>query len=163
MIARSNCHMICLCDVSWFDEFNKMAERKKAVKAGGRYCVAGAPNKESCKNTSYTSGISMHTFPTEPSVRSQWVKFVQKHRADFGEPVSKYAALCSAHFEKTCFENDMAWSMGFAKRRDLIVGSIPTRDTVIPEGPEVLSERQKRQVSEHFAYFHVLASLINSM
>ena len=107
----------------------------------------------------------MHTFPTEPSVRSQWVKFVQKHRADFGEPVSKYAALCSAHFEKTCFENDMAWSMGFAKRRDLIVGSIPTRDTVIPEGPEVLSERQKRQVSEHFAYmyFHVLASLINSM
>ena len=81
----------------------------------------------------------------------------------FRRTSEKYAALCSAHFEKTCFENDMAWSMGFVKRRDLIVGSIPTRDTVIPEGPEVLSERQKRQVSEHFAYFHVLASLINSM
>ena len=132
---------------------NKMAERKKAVKPGGRYCVAGAPNKESCKNTSYTPGISMHTFPTEPKVRAKWVKFVQKHRIDFGEPVSRYAALCSAHFEKHCFQNDIAWSMGFAKRRDLIGGSIPTRDTIIPEGPEVLTERQKRQVSKRFAYF----------
>ena len=73
---------------------NKMAESKKAVKPGGRYCVAGAPTMESCKNTSYTPGISMHTFPTEPKVRAKWVKFVQKHRIDFGEPVSRYAALC---------------------------------------------------------------------
>ena len=43
--------------------------------------------------------------------------------------------------------------MGFAKRRDLIGGSIPTRNTIIPEGPEVLTERNKRQVSERFAYF----------
>ena len=121
-----------------------MAESKKAVKPGGRCCVAGAPNKESCKNTSYTPGISMHTFPTEPKVRAKWVKFVQKHCINFGEPVSRYAVLCSAHFEKHCFQNDIAWSMGFAKRRDLISDSIPTRDTIIPEGPEVLTEQHKR-------------------
>ena len=94
MFARSKVHRMNVCDVSWFDKFNKMVESKKAVKAGGRYCVAGAPNKESCKNTSYTPGISMHTFPTERKVRAKWVKFVQKHRIDFGEPVSRYVALC---------------------------------------------------------------------
>ena len=49
--------------------------------------------------------------------------------------------------------------MGFAKRRDLIGGSIPTRDTIIPKGPEVLTERHKLQVSEHFVYFDTLAFL----
>ena len=57
------------------------------------------------------------------------------------------------YVEKHCFQNDIAWSLGFAKRRDLIGGSIPTRDTIIPEGPEVPTERNKRQVSEGFAYF----------
>ena len=155
MIARSKVHSMNVCDVSWFDKFNKMVESKKAVKPGERYCVAGAPNKESCKNTSYTPGISMHTFPTEPKVRAKWVKFVRNHHIDFGKRVSKYAELCSAHFEKHCFQNDIAWSMGFANRRDLIGGSIPTRDTIIPEGPEVLTERHKRQVSKRFAYFDV--------
>ena len=144
MFARSKVHRMNICDVSWFDKFNKMAESKKAEKPGGRYCIAGAPNKESCKNTGYTPGISMHTFPTEPKVRAKWVKFVQKHRFDFGEPASRYAALCSAHFERHCFQNYIAWSMGFAKGRDLIGGSIPTRDIIITEGPEVLTERHKR-------------------
>ena len=76
-----------------------MAESERKVpKSGGRYCVAGLPNNESCKNNTYTPRISMHTFPLDPGLRAQWVKYVQKHRVDFGEPVSKYAALCSAHF-----------------------------------------------------------------
>ena len=49
--------------------------------------------------------------------------------------------------------------MGFAKRRDLIGGSIPTRDTIIPEGLEVLTERHKLQVSERLVHFDVLAFL----
>ena len=49
--------------------------------------------------------------------------------------------------------------MGFANRRDLIGGSIPTRDTIIPKGPEFLTERHKLQVSEHFVYFDTLAFL----
>ena len=49
-----------------------MAESSKTPKAkrrGGRYCVAGTPNQQSCKNTSFTPGIRMHQFPSDPSVR----------------------------------------------------------------------------------------------
>ena len=81
---------------------------------------------------------------------------MQKHHVDFGEPVRKFAALCSAHFEKECFDNYIAWSLGYAKRRNLVSDAIPTRHTTIPEGPEVLSEQQKRQVSKHFV-FNVIA------
>ena len=67
-------------------------EAKKAQ--GGRYCIAGAPHNESCKNSGKTEGIRMHQFPTDPVVRAQWVKFVRKHRADFKDPTSKYTSLC---------------------------------------------------------------------
>ena len=156
MIARPKYHVILLNDVSWLADKHNMAEAREKVKTGGRYCVAGAPNNESCKNTSYTKGVSMHTFPTEPTLKAKWIKFVQKHRVDFGETVSKFAALCSAHFEKECFDNYIAWSLGYAKRRNLVSDTIPTRHTTIPEGPEVLSERQKRQVSKH-SVFNVIA------
>ena len=34
-----------------------MADRAKSVRRkGGRYCVAGAPNNESCHNTTFTPG-----------------------------------------------------------------------------------------------------------
>ena len=116
--------------------------------------MAGTSNGESCTNTQYTPGISTHLFPSEPSVRAQWVKFVRRHRVDFGEPVGKFASLCSAHFEQSCFTNGLASSLpgmkGIKMKRNLIPGSIPTRDTVLPEGPQVLSERQKRQVSLFF-------------
>jgi len=65
------------------------------------------------------------------------------HHVDFAEPVAKYTLLCSVHFEQSCFENDLAWSMGLKKRRDLVKGSIPTRHTVLPEGPEVLTSNRK--------------------
>jgi len=43
-----------------------MAESaKKVKKKGGRYCVAGAPNNQSCKNNSYTPGVTMHQFPLD--------------------------------------------------------------------------------------------------
>ena len=65
----------------------------------------------------------------------------------FGEPVGKFAYVCSAHFEQSCFANSLASSLpgmeGIKMKRNLIPGSIPTRDTVLPEGPQVLSERQK--------------------
>ena len=41
-----------------------MAEQnKKKAKKGWSYCVAGAPNDVSCKNNTYTAGVSMHYFP----------------------------------------------------------------------------------------------------
>ena len=79
--------------------------------------MAGTPNQESCKNTSYTPGITMHLFPTEPKCRAQWIKFVQRHRVDFGETINQYASLCSAYFEPSCFENSLARSMGFKVKK----------------------------------------------
>ena len=65
----------------------------------------------SCKNTSYT-------FPTEPTLMAKWIKFLQKHRFDFGEPVSKFTALCLAQFEKDCF----AWSWDMQREEIWLVG-----------------------------------------
>ena len=117
-------------------------------KRGGRRCVAGTANLKSCGNCFYTPGISVHQFPTDPAVRAQWVRFVQRHRVDFGEPVNKYAVLCSAHFEESCFTRNPSLQLeGVSRTRvDLIKGSVPTRDTVLPPGPEVLTERNKRKV-----------------
>ena len=117
-----------------------MAESKrKPVNKVGRYCVARAPNAESCTNTQYMPGISTHLFPSEPSVRAQLVKFVCRHHCvDLGEPVGKFASLCSLHFEQSCFTNSLASSLpgmeGFKIKKNLIPGSVSTRDTVLPFG-----------------------------
>ena len=56
--ARPKGHVTCLWDVSLHDSQENMAETKrKPVRKGGRYCVAGSPNGESCKNTQYTPEI----------------------------------------------------------------------------------------------------------
>ena len=47
------------------------------IKHGGKYCVAGGPNNVSCKNTSYTPGISMHRFPEDESLRRLWTQLTQ--------------------------------------------------------------------------------------
>ena len=45
----------------------------KTTKSLGKYCVAGGPNNESCKNNSTTPGISMHEFPKPGNrLRSSW-------------------------------------------------------------------------------------------
>ena len=45
----------------------------------------------------------MYQFTKEVKTRALLVKFVQQHRADFGEPVNKYVCLCSMHLEENCF------------------------------------------------------------
>ena len=107
-----------------------MTEKKKPVRKGGRYCVAGVPNNQSCVNISYTPGISMHQFPVDRAVREKWFTFVQRHRVDFKEPISKLASLCSVHFEKSYYENSLAFTLecmaNTKRKRVLIKGSIPT-------------------------------------
>ena len=116
-----------------------MAENEKPVREGGRYCVAGAPNNQSCTNTSYTPGISMHQFPVDRAVREKWLKFVQQ---------------CSVHFERGCYENSLAFTLeGIAntkRNKVLIKGSIPTIHAVVSEVSEELTDRKKRQVSSDF-------------
>ena len=75
--TRPKGHVTCLYDVSLRDSQQNMAESKrKPVKKGGRYCVVGTPNGESCTNTQYAPGISTHLFPLEPNVRAQLNLFV---------------------------------------------------------------------------------------
>ena len=48
-----------------------MAEDRKNIRRGGRFCVAGAPNQQSCKNTTFTPGVTMHQFPANPVLREK--------------------------------------------------------------------------------------------
>ena len=93
-----------------------MAESKK--KKRGRFCVAGAPNQQSCKNNTFTPGVTTHQFPANPVLREKWVKFIQRHRHDFGEP-SKYASLCSAHFEDLCYTSQLAMQLDDLSHRSM--------------------------------------------
>lgn len=114
-----------------------MADTTK--RPGGRYCVAGVPNKTSCTNTTFTPGVRMHQFLSDPVTWHKWVKFIRQHRADFFEPVSKYTSLYSVHFEESCYERQN-WNIIEGGK-----GSIPTRDTMILE-QSVVTKRQKRKV-----------------
>ena len=119
----------------------------RASKRGGRHCVAGRPNKTSCTNTTYTEGVSMHYFPSDENVKQAWVKFVHRHRKDFIP--SKSSSLCSVHFEDSCFERRAAVLSGESEikfKRFLINGSVPTRDTVVPDSSPK-SKRKRRKVS----------------
>ncbi|CAH3043901.1 unnamed protein product [Porites lobata] len=133
-----------------------MAESSKTPKAtrrGGRYCAAGTPNQRSCKNTTFTPGIRMHEFPSDPSVRAQWVQFVRRHRHDYKDPTSKYASLCSAHFDESCYERKMSVVRSVKKeyklemRVFLKATAVPTRDSVTPQSPEKISQREKRKLT----------------
>ena len=114
------------------------------IKYGRGYCVAGGQNKVSCKNTSYTPGISMHRFPKDESLRRLWTQFVRCHRMKFVPSV--YSALCFAHFEPTCFERKLPLGPEAADKtpRNLLKrGSMPTVDTVEP------ATGNKRSSMEH--------------
>ena len=90
----------------------------------------------------------MHQFPADPGVRHKWVKFVQRHRVDFSEPVSKYASLCSVHFEEECYERRYSGLMGEGSDMKSVLkkGSVPTKDSVIPREADVTTDRQRRKV-----------------
>lgn len=115
------------------------------TKRGGKYCVAGSPDV-SCTNTSYSPGISMHRFSFDKVLCQKWTSFVRKHQPNF-KP-SKHLALCSAHFEPTCFTQVASLMFSDCARRCALgKGSIPTRNTVVSFTPGPLTSREKRQVS----------------
>lgn len=125
---------------------------ERLIKRGGKYCVAGSRDNVSCTNTSYSTGISMHKFPSDKVVCQKLTSFVRKHRPNF-KP-SKTMVLCSAHFEPTCFTQlASVLSLDCATRRVLVRGSISTRDTVVSFTPEPLTSRGKRQVSSFILGF----------
>jgi len=122
-----------------------MAESKRR---GGRYCVAGGPNNQSCKNSSNTQNISFHKFPKDGR-RSAWVRFVQKHRP--GWQPSDSSVLCSVHFHAECFVQrpDISLDNSFRTKPWLSKTSIPSIDMVgTPKlSTTLITAREKRQVS----------------
>ena len=62
--------------------------RKRARNRKEEDAASLAPRIKRAVGIIHTDGITMHQFPTDPVVRAQWVRFVQKHRVDFGEPVN---------------------------------------------------------------------------
>ena len=149
-------------DVIWVPQGQfSMAESKTSKRQRGRYCVAGAPNQQSCQNRSFTQGIRMYKFPKDPVVRAKWVQFVRRHRHDFKDPTSEYTSLCSAHFEESCYQKNLAVlssmeAQGVKMNWCLKKDAVPTRDTIVPPAPEELSDRRKRQVRYFFHVFLVV-------
>ena len=131
-----------------YHELSRSMEAPKKKARGGKYCCAGAPNDTSCKNSTYTPGISMHVFPKNEKQRRQWVQFVRRHRAGF-TPTSA-SALCSVHFKPTDFVRRIDIDVGsssssMTSQRRLEVGAIPTIDTAGFAPQEVPSERDRRR------------------
>ena len=62
-------------------------------------CIAAG-----CSNT-HKDGVSLFQFPRDPQLKQKWIKQVQRTRAGWSGPGSVAGSvLCSAHFEKSCFE-----------------------------------------------------------
>ena len=105
-------------------------------------CVAGG-----CSNTA-GPGVSLHKFPSDPVLRKQWEKQVQRTRAKW--KATETSVLCSAHFTEDCFEvtTALAAQFGLARKRKLVAGAIPTIfRTTAPEftaaEPESSSSRKR--------------------
>ena len=84
-------------------------------------CVAAE-----CSNT-YSDVINLYQFPRDPAIRQQWVKQVQRTRAQWSGP-SEHSVVGSKHFTDSCFEPDsaLASNMGIKKHRRLKHDAIPT-------------------------------------
>ena len=108
---------------------------KKGKKGGVNYCSAIGPSISNCPNKTGSPGTSIHYFPLKESLRNKWTLFVRCHRKDFIP--KKASCLCSVHFEENCFEHKPVLvttndGQAIQLKRNLIKGSIPTKDTVIP-------------------------------
>lgn len=119
----------------------------KDTHRGGKSCVAGGPNEQSCTNKQHTEDVSFHYFPKNPDVRKKWVKFVQKHRQ--GWKPTDTSVLCSAHFEDDCFTTNRRISRELNMKSWLKRGAVPTIDIAggVSSGTGSLTERRRRQVS----------------
>lgn len=110
----------------------------------------------------------MHHFPSAPSVRAQWVQFVRHHRHDYKDPTSKYASLCSAHFDESCYERKMSVVRSVKKEYKLELRvflkptAMPMRDSVTPQSPEKISQPGKRKVRISYVYTLISSDLCYS-
>ena len=79
-----------------------------------RRCIVGG-----CSNTE----VPLHRWPTNPSLASQWKRFVRDTRSDFTP--SATSLVCCLHFELSSFVNILAWTNGFGNLK-LTGNAVPT-------------------------------------
>ena len=88
----------------------------------------------------------MYYFMKDETLQKKWTQFVGVHRKD--SVPSKSATLCSVHFDEKCFESKpVSFSpadtdMAIHPKRYLIVGSVPTRYTVVPHSSPLTSRKR---------------------
>ena len=101
------------------------------IRKGGKYCVAGLPNRVSHKNraTSQNPKISFHKFPKEVKTRNTWTKFVRRHPPGFAPSAS--SVLCSDHFKPRFFKGMPGVIPGAKDVRRLKAGAVPTIDSAV--------------------------------
>ena len=75
---------------------------------------------------------SFHTLPLDTARRDQWLNFIFKDRV-IPSTLSPRLRVCSSHFANDCFTNLVQVNMGFAKRKILKPGAVPT---IYPEYTE---------------------------
>ena len=83
------------------EEVEVSTSQHKVKKGGGQFCVAGGPYGTRCKNSAYSHGVSMHTFPANQTTNLSWTNFLRMHRLDFRP--CKTSSFPSRHFEISCF------------------------------------------------------------
>ena len=65
-ITRPKYHVTRATDVIWVPQDQlSMAESQTCKRQRGQYCIAGAPNKQSCQNRAFMPGIHMYKFPKD--------------------------------------------------------------------------------------------------
>ena len=74
---------------------------------------------------------SFHYIPSD-SRRDQWLNFIYKDRM-IPSSISSRLRVCSLHFTNDCFTNLQQVNMGFAKKKLLKPGAVPT---IYPGDPE---------------------------
>ncbi|XP_037810934.1 uncharacterized protein LOC119603112 [Lucilia sericata] len=79
---------------------------------------------KNCKSTNNSKAceISFFLFPTDASIQKQWVSFCDREKQI--NPKTSY--VCMLHFKDEDVENRLQYEMGFAKRRLLKPGTVPS-------------------------------------
>lgn len=101
-------------------------------------CVAAG-----CSNTSQ-DGFSLHKFPKDPQLRRIWTSKVKLTRTKWPGP-SKYAVLCSAHFDDTCFDEEhrgLYSSFGLKRAAKLRPDAVPSKFTLKKKTEQVTKTRK---------------------
>ena len=149
------------CDVGNTSEDMSVMAAKGKCSTSATYCAVGNPNMTNCANRTGMPGISMHYFPRDETLRQKWIRFVRIHGKDF--VLKKQSALCSAHFDESCFDivgipvYDESGRLIEPPKRRLIPGSVLSKDSLVPWTSPLTSRKCRKvstRVGKSFIFLH---------